>query len=66
MKYIKRILVILPLFIILVVNAIWGVGRALMMFILYGGEWITHIKSDQKNINDIYLELIRQDEKRKK
>ncbi len=65
MKYIKRILVILPLLIILVVNAIWGIGRALIIFIIYGGEWIIHIKTDQKNINDVYLKLL-ENEKTKK
>ena len=64
MKYIKRILVVLPVFIILLVTHMFFVFKRSFEFLKYGGELIQYSKNDAETIHRLYWELIKQNEDR--
>lgn len=51
---IKRIIASPFIFWILLVEYLFWFAKHFIMFIKYGGEWITYCKDEHKQINDIY------------
>jgi len=60
-------LIALPfVFAVLLIGKMAQVVTATWFFLLYGGEWISHIKEDRVTMYEIYMELKSQREREDK